>query len=65
VIEGALRHCTDADIDTSCIDTHGASVVGFLHRSAWGPAAAAIEEHRLDRLYRPDTGTATASSVPY
>ncbi|MFD3476701.1 Tn3 family transposase [Streptomyces sp. NPDC058695] len=24
-----LRHCTDADIESNYVDTHGASVVGF------------------------------------
>ncbi|GAA0699986.1 hypothetical protein GCM10010193_63330 [Kitasatospora atroaurantiaca] len=29
MIEGLLRHCTDADIESNYVDTHGASVVGF------------------------------------
>jgi len=29
MIEGVLRHCTDAEIDRNYVDTHGASVVGF------------------------------------
>jgi TnpA family transposase len=29
MIEGLLRHCTDADIEANYTDTHGASVVGF------------------------------------
>lgn len=29
MMEGLLRHCTDAEIDTNYVDTHGASVVGF------------------------------------
>ena len=29
MIEGLLRHCTDAEIDTNYLDTHGASMVGF------------------------------------
>jgi hypothetical protein len=30
MIEGLLRHCTDTNIDTSYVDTHGASVVGTV-----------------------------------
>ena len=29
MIEGLLRHCTDAEIEANYVDTHGASVVGF------------------------------------
>ena len=29
MIEGVLRHCTDASIDRQYTDTHGQSVVGF------------------------------------
>jgi TnpA family transposase len=29
MIEGLLRHCTDAEIEANYTDTHGASVVGF------------------------------------
>ncbi|WP_326594636.1 Tn3 family transposase [Streptomyces sp. NBC_01803] len=29
MIEGLLRHCTDAEIVSTYVDTHGASVVGF------------------------------------
>ncbi|WP_326779283.1 Tn3 family transposase [Streptomyces sp. NBC_01445] len=29
VIEGLLRHRTDADIESNYVDTHGASIVGF------------------------------------
>ncbi len=29
MIEGLLRHCTDAEIESSYVDTQGASVVGF------------------------------------
>ncbi|MFM9582963.1 MULTISPECIES: Tn3 family transposase [Streptomyces] len=28
MIEGLLRHCTDAEIESNYADTHGASVVG-------------------------------------
>lgn len=29
MIEGLLRHCADAEIESNYVDTHGASVVGF------------------------------------
>ena len=29
MIDGLLRHCTDAEIESNYVDTHGASVVGF------------------------------------
>ena len=29
MLEGLLRHCSAAEIDTNYVDTHGASVVGF------------------------------------
>ena len=36
MIEGLLRHCTDTDIDTNYVDTHGASVVGFAFTELLG-----------------------------
>jgi TnpA family transposase len=36
MIEGLLRHCTEADIDTNYVDTHGASVVGFAFTELLG-----------------------------
>ncbi len=36
MIEGLLRHCTGADIGTSYIDTHGASVVGVAFAELLG-----------------------------
>jgi TnpA family transposase len=29
MIEGLLRHCTEAEIDRNYVDTHGQSAVGF------------------------------------
>jgi hypothetical protein len=34
MIEGLLRHCTEAKIDRNYVDTHGQSAVGFAFR-AW------------------------------
>jgi TnpA family transposase len=36
MIEGLLRHCTDADIKANYVDTHGASVVGFAFTELLG-----------------------------
>jgi TnpA family transposase len=36
MIEGLLRHCTDAEIETNYTDTHGASVVGFAFTELLG-----------------------------
>ena len=36
MIEGLLRHCTDADIEANYVDTHGASVVGFAFTELLG-----------------------------
>ncbi|MFE2749316.1 Tn3 family transposase [Streptomyces scopuliridis] len=41
--EGLPRHCTDAEIESNYVDTHGAGVVGF-----------AFTELLNFRLYRPD-----------
>lgn len=35
MIEGSLRHCTDAEIEANYVDTNGASVVGFALPSCW------------------------------
>jgi TnpA family transposase len=65
MIEGLLRHCTDADIDTSYVDTHGASVVGFAFTELLGfRLLPRLKNIGSIRLYRPDdpnqTGTAYA-----
>ena len=36
MIEGLLRHCTDADIQANYTDTHGASAVGFAFTELLG-----------------------------
>ncbi|MFC8957520.1 Tn3 family transposase [Streptomyces sp. NPDC057101] len=55
MIEGLLRHCTDAEIEFDYVDTHGASVVGFAFMELlnfrllpWLKNIGSI------RLYRPD-----------
>ncbi|GAB2627641.1 hypothetical protein GCM10027168_69200 [Streptomyces capparidis] len=55
MIEGLLRHCTDAEIESNYVDTHGASVVGFafteLLKLRLLPRLKSIGSIRL---YRPD-----------
>ncbi|MFI6277058.1 Tn3 family transposase [Streptomyces sp. NPDC050988] len=46
MIEGLLRHCTDAEIESNYVDTHGARRRVRLHRTAELPPAAEAEEHR-------------------
>jgi TnpA family transposase len=36
MIEGLLRHCTDAPVEANYVDTHGASVVGFASPNCSG-----------------------------
>lgn len=58
MIEGLLRHCTDADIDTSYVDTHGASVVGFAFTELLGfRLLPRLKNVGSIRLYRPDGGS--------
>lgn len=55
MIEGLLRHCTDAEIDTSYVDTHGASVVGFAFTELLGfRLLPRLKKIGSIRLYRPD-----------
>ena len=63
MIEGLLRHCTDAEIDTSYVDTHGASVVGFAFTELLGfRLLPRLKNIGSIRLYRPDdTGTPYAA----
>ncbi|MFE0654612.1 Tn3 family transposase [Streptomyces sp. NPDC059534] len=55
MIEGLLRHCTDAEIESNYVDTHGASVVGFAFTELLNfrllPRLKNIDSIRL---YRPD-----------
>ncbi|MDP9868920.1 TnpA family transposase [Streptosporangium brasiliense] len=36
MIEGLLRHCTDANVQANYTDTHGASTVGSPSPNCWG-----------------------------
>jgi TnpA family transposase len=59
MIEGLLRHCTDTEIDTNYVDTHGASVVGFAFTELLGfRLAPRLKNVGSIRLYRPDDASA-------
>jgi TnpA family transposase len=57
MIEGLLRHCTDANIEANFTDTHGASVVGFAFCHLLGFRLLPRLKHiGSARLYRPADG---------
>jgi len=64
--EVLLRHRPNADIDTSYVDTHGASVVGFAFTELLGfRLPPRLKNIGTIRLYRPDdTGTAWSQLGP-
>jgi len=65
MIEGLLRHCTEAEIDTSYVDTHGASVVGFAFTELLGfRLLPRLKNIGSIRLYRPDDTAAYAQVGP-
>lgn len=57
MIEGVLRHCTNADIQKGYVDSHGQSAVGFAFSYMLGfdllPRIKAIHK---EKLYRPESG---------
>jgi TnpA family transposase len=56
MIEGLLRHCTDADIDRNYVDTHGQSAIGFAFTYLLGfTLLPRLKNIGSQRLYRPDT----------
>lgn len=58
MIEGLLRHCTDAEVDRNYVDTHGQSVVGFAFTYLLGfTLLPRLKNIGAQRLYRPDTDT--------
>jgi TnpA family transposase len=55
MIEGLLRHCTDAEIEANYVDTHGASVVGFAFTELLGfRLLPRLKNIGAIRLYQPD-----------
>lgn len=64
MIEGLLRHCTDADVATNYVDTHGASVVGFAFTELLGfRLLPRLKNIGAIRLYRPDDTTAYTAAL--
>lgn len=58
MLEGLLRHFTDAEIEANYVDTHGASVVGFAFTELLGFKLLPRLKHIGSiRLYRPDDST--------
>ncbi|MEY9963465.1 TnpA family transposase [Streptacidiphilus sp. MAP12-16] len=55
MIEALLRHCTDAEIESNYVDTHGASVVGFAFTELLNfRLLPRLKNIGSIRLYRPD-----------
>lgn len=55
MIEGLLRHCTEAEIDRNYVDTHGQSAVGFAFTYLLGfSLLPRLKNVGSARLYRPD-----------
>lgn len=64
MIEGLLRHCTDAQIEANYTDTHGASVVGFAFTELLGfKLLPRLKNIGSIRLYSPEAGPATWSKL--
>ena len=62
MIEGLLRHCTDAEIEANYVDTHGARVVGFAFTELLGfRLLPRLKNIGAIRLYRPDEHAAYAA----
>lgn len=54
MIDGLLRHCTDAEIEASYVDTYGASVVGLAFIELLGfRLLPRLKNIGSIRLYRP------------
>jgi TnpA family transposase len=55
MIEGVLRHCTEAEIDRNYVDTHGQSAVGFAFTYLLGfQLLPRLKNIGSSRLYLPD-----------
>lgn len=65
MIDGLLRHCTDAPIDRTYVDTHGQSAVGFAFTELLGfNLLPRFKSIGTQRLYRPDPGTGWGALDP-
>ncbi len=57
MIEGILRHCTDADIQKNYVDTHGQSEVAFAFCHLLGfRLLPRLKDIYAQKLYRPESG---------
>lgn len=64
MIEGLLRHCTDAEIEANYTDTHGASVVGFAFTELLGfRLLPRLKNIGSVKLYSPGDGPATWTNL--
>jgi TnpA family transposase len=64
MIEGLLRHLTDAEVDRQYTDTHGASIVGFAFSELLGfKLLPRLQNIGSARLYRP--GSAQDEAWPH
>ena len=62
MIEGVLRHCTDAEIERNYVDTHGQSAVGFAFCHLLGfKLLPRLKQIGAARLYRPDPSAGPAA----
>jgi len=58
MIEGVLRHCTDAEVDRNYVDTHGQSAVGFAFTHLLGfRLLPRLKNIGSARLYPPEADT--------
>jgi TnpA family transposase len=65
MIEGLLRHCTDAEIESNYVDTHGANIVGFAFTELLGfRLLPRLKNIGHIRLYRPDDNAAYGNLGP-
>ncbi|GHO51390.1 hypothetical protein KSX_95530 [Ktedonospora formicarum] len=57
MIEGILRHCTDAEIQQNYVDSHGQSEVGFAFCHLLGfRLLPRLKDIGSQKLYRPELG---------
>lgn len=59
MVEGAMRHGTDMDLETNYVDSHGASFIGFgITRLLGFDLIARFKQINHMKLYLPDRGAA-------
>jgi TnpA family transposase len=57
MVEGLLRHCTDAEIEKNYVDTHGQSEVAFAFYHLLGfRLLPRLKNISSQKLYRPEAG---------